>query len=293
MRLHSVDLENLSQLAKRAAKEAGRYIQSRVKDELKIESKLGGSSLASQVVTAVDLESQKIILEILAPSLTQYDLALLTEESEDDQSRFEKEYFWCIDPLDGTLPFTEAIPGYAVSIALVSRSGESLIGVIYDPVKEELYHAVKAQGAFCNDLALEPKSEAKYLTLVNDRSFKNHLDYEAILKSLEGLAIEQGYEEVKTILFGGAAMNAIWVLQNTPAFYFKFPKLEDGGGSLWDYAASACLFKELGGHVSDIFGEDLDLNRVDSSFMNHRGICYVSDERLVKKLQVLLKAYLP
>ena len=83
-------------------------------------------------------------------------------------------------------------------------------------------------------------------------------------------------------------MNAIWVLRNSPACYFKFPKREDGGGSLWDYAASACLFKEADAHVSDIYGENLDLNRVDSSFMNHHGILYVSDKSLAKDLEALL-----
>ena len=50
-----------------------------------------------------------------------YDLALLTEESEDDRSCFEKDYFWCIDPLDGTLPFTRNEAGYSVSIGLVAE----------------------------------------------------------------------------------------------------------------------------------------------------------------------------
>ena len=55
-----------------------------------------------------------------------YDLALLTEELEDDGSRHVKDYFWCIDPIDGTLPFTQKKPGYGVSIALVARDGASV-----------------------------------------------------------------------------------------------------------------------------------------------------------------------
>ena len=52
-----------------------------------------------------------------------YDFGILTEETPDNGSRLVKDYFWCVDPLDGTLPFTEGTPGYSVSIALVSKSG--------------------------------------------------------------------------------------------------------------------------------------------------------------------------
>jgi fructose-1,6-bisphosphatase/inositol monophosphatase family enzyme len=65
--------------------------------------------------------AQAAVLEVLAPTFKAYDLGLLTEELADDGSRFEKDYFWSIDPLDGTLPFTQGKPGYAVSIALVRR----------------------------------------------------------------------------------------------------------------------------------------------------------------------------
>lgn len=58
--------------------------------------------------------------------------------------------------------------------------------------------------------------------------------------------------------------------------YFKFPKSQQGGGSVWDYAATARLFEEAGGIVTDIHGGCLDLNRPDSHFMNHRGVIYSS-----------------
>ena len=75
-------------------------------------------------------------------------------------------------------------------------------------------------------------------------------------------------------------MNACWVLEHAPACYFKFPKQAEGGGSLWDYAATACILTEAGLHVSDIHGQKLDLNRGESTFMNHRGILYASDEKI-------------
>ncbi|MDF3128359.1 inositol monophosphatase family protein [Kiritimatiellaeota bacterium B1221] len=80
-------------------------------------------SLASAVVSELDREAQDLILTELEESVGRFDLGILAEESEDSQDRFEKEYFWCIDPLDGTLPFLEGKTGYAVSIALLSREG--------------------------------------------------------------------------------------------------------------------------------------------------------------------------
>ena len=116
-----IDLDQLLATALEAADAAGAMIaRSR---PTTVERKAGGESLASQVLTDVDEQSQQLILEILAPTIERFDLGLLTEERDDDGSRFEKACFWCIDPLDGTLPFIDNVPGYAVSIALVARDG--------------------------------------------------------------------------------------------------------------------------------------------------------------------------
>jgi 3'(2'), 5'-bisphosphate nucleotidase/myo-inositol-1(or 4)-monophosphatase len=122
MHLTTNALLALSQLAIEAAKKAGALISEYSTKDVEVKNKEAADSLAAQVVTEVDVKAQNTILEVLSPSLTTYDLALLTEESVDDKSRFEKDYFWCIDPMDGTLAFTEKTPGYAVSIALVSRT---------------------------------------------------------------------------------------------------------------------------------------------------------------------------
>ena len=78
----------------------------------------------------------------------------------------------------------------------------------------------------------------------------------------------------------GAVLNACRVAEIAPALYFKLPKDTPGGGSLWDFAATACIFNELGLPCSDIRGEALRLNPEGSTFMNHRGICYASSPQL-------------
>ena len=105
--MRDLDLQLLAESAVVAARTAGRIISRYSNQEIEVEHKDGGHTYASQVVTEVDRKAQDAILEILNPSCDEYDFALLTEESEDDHSRFQKDYFWCIDPLDGTLPFTK------------------------------------------------------------------------------------------------------------------------------------------------------------------------------------------
>ena len=173
----------------------------------------------------------------------------------------------------------------------MSRDGTPHIGVIYDPVELTLYHAVKGQGAFRNGKPwkLEPFSASteQSFTFISDRSFEQHSLFSDVLVELKNMATEMGYKGFSTILHGGAAMNACWVLEKAPACYFKFPKPEDGGGSLWDYAATACLFLEAGAVASDIYGKSLDLNRPDSTFMNHRGVLFTNNHDMAGRVMGL------
>lgn len=282
MKLSSETLKRLCELACAAAQGAGHYVAGRVDEELTVSRKAEASTLASGVVTEVDIESQKRIIEILAPSLSNYDLGLLAEESADDSSRLEKDYFWCIDPLDGTLPFTEGRAGYAVSIALVSRNGDSIIGVVYDPVEKCLYSARQGHGAFRNGKAWKPEAahrrlEPGWLALVTDRSFSLNAELEGILVAK---AKRRGLHGLKVLCQGGAAMNALWVAENSPAVYPKFAKEEPGGGSLWDFAATNCIFGELGLSVSDMMGNPLNMNPKGSTFMNEGGTLYATEREL-------------
>ena len=75
-------------------------------------------------------------------------------------------------------------------------------------------------------------------------------------------------------------MNAMHALENRPGCHLKLPKPEEGGGSLWDYAATACIYEEAGAWATDVFGQPLELNRKESTFMNHRGVLYASNSEL-------------
>lgn len=286
MVLKQSDLLKLCHLAISAAKKAGNIIQQYSNKNVTVQNKSTGTSKASQVVTEVDLLCQKAILKTLSPTLETYNLGLLTEESIDNNSRFEKDYFWCIDPLDGTLPFIEGIPGYSVSIALVSKEGIPYIGIIYNPLEDTLYHAIKGMGAYKNGKAwqLEKAKRDKPLTFICDRSFKRDDNYLLIVNQLEQIAKELAYKNLHIISNGGAAMNACWVLENNPACYFKFPKKDIGGGSVWDFAASACLFNEIGGYTGNFLGGSIALNEKESTFMNKQGVLFASNLKLAQEI---------
>ncbi len=302
MKLTQLQLIELTRLAEKAATQAGAMIESIIENDprlqqVSIKQKKSGSSPASQVVTEIDLKSEKIILEILEPSLQQYELALLSEETIDDNSRFNRDYFWCIDPLDGTLAFTESRPGFSISIALVSKEGEPLIGVVYDPSTHTLFSSTKGAGVHKNGAAFVPtksnqgnshKLISQKLTIFTEPSLIEHPSFTSIRNALSQTDISLLWNEIELKRGGGVVINACKVLENHPAVYFKLPKASEGGGSSWDFAATSAIFNELGLVVTDVFGKPLQLNKRGNTFMNHCGVVYASDKPITEVVQNML-----
>ncbi|WP_258104506.1 3'(2'),5'-bisphosphate nucleotidase CysQ [Marinoscillum sp. MHG1-6] len=275
-KLNNDTLHKLKQEAKHAAITAGQYIQSQFDEQYIKQSKVGGDSLASQVVTEVDLKAQEIILDGLQNSMQTYDLGLLTEELVDDGSRLEKSHFWCIDPMDGTLPFTEHRTGYAVSIALISRAGDPVIGVVYIPDLERCYTAIKGGGVMVNDDPfIRESSPGETLHFYMDSSFLSEPYYDKVKAHFDQL--DRAVEYHSSL---GGVRNAISVMSSGSGCYFKFPKPRKGCGSIWDYAATGLFFEELGLHVTDSNGNRLHLNNPETTFMNHGGVLFATDQQI-------------
>ena len=292
LKLEELDLDQLERLAlvaQEAARQAGGFVQQASHKESEVLQKEGGSSLSSKVLTAVDLQSQKIILNRLENSIKEFNFGLLTEEAEDDGSRFTKTHFWCIDPLDGTLPFTERHSGYAVSIALVSRSGEALIGVVYDPVSDHLYCAIKGQGVKRNEAEWMPTNTSNRLLLCSNRSLKRSPRYSKLLKEIKALAEQNGQKTVEERQWGGTVMNAIWILEEGPGCYVVLPKKEKGGGSIWDFAAIVAIYNELSLPATNFDGYSILLNTPGTTFMNEQGALFCSSLTLHASLSKLAK----
>ncbi|WP_298237091.1 inositol monophosphatase family protein [uncultured Algibacter sp.] len=269
-----MDLQHLTTIAIEAALSAGNIIQKHMNEDVVVEKKEGGVNYASQVVTKVDRECERIILSHLIPTCKAFDIGLLSEETKDDGSRFKKDFFWCIDPLDGTLAFINKQPGFSVAIALVSKEGTPVIGVVFDPSTKTLYHAIKGKGAYKNKTLWNINNSNNYLTYLTDKKLNDTPNSVEILHILNKHKADLGLNGIKEISGAGAVMNAILVLEKGPACFLKLPKKDLGGGSIWDFAATACIYQELGLPATNFKGQVLDLNKKDGTFMNHQGVYY-------------------
>ncbi|GGD18154.1 3'(2'),5'-bisphosphate nucleotidase CysQ family protein [Hyunsoonleella pacifica] len=271
-----MDLQHLANIAIEAALSAGKIIQKYKDDNIAVEQKEGGSTYASQVVTKVDRECESIILSHLIPTCKRFDIGLLSEETNDDGSRFKKPFFWCIDPMDGTLAFINKHPGFSVAIALISRDGMPVIGVVFDPSTETLYHAIKGYGAYKNRRRWKIKNSNKHLTYITDKKLSDTPNFTKIQNILNTYKSNLALKNIKEISGTGAVMCAILVIENGPACFLKLPKKEIGGGSIWDFAATACIYNELGIAATNFKGEILDLNKEGNTFMNHEGVFFAN-----------------
>ena len=295
MTLTDHELEDFADRALRAARRASTHIQTWVGEHREVNTKQGSGSLASQVVTEVDIACQELILSELESTLTPNQIGLLTEESEDDSSRLRSDYFWCIDPLDGTLPFIEGIPGYSVSVALVSREGNSVLGVVIDPRTGEEFKALRGQGLQINGNPFVATSahDTKSLHWMMNRSMKTHPRYTEIDSAMQTLAKRLGFQGIEESSTSGGVLHACRVLREGPAVYFTLPKTGTGGGSIWDYAATACFFEEAGIPVTTPRGDRLHLNHSETTFMSHCGVLYASSLELRKAVEELCAGFLP
>lgn len=271
------DLWQLAAHASAAARKAAAHIGGQ--RPAKVEHKAtGGDYLASQVVTEVDRAAEAIIVEALQPAMKGF--GLLTEECPDDGSRLQAPAFWCVDPLDGTLAYIRGERGPCVSIALVRRDGVPLIGVIHDVVSGQHMAGVREGGLQVEGAAWTPSPGSGPIEVFGDHSFDKDPRYARIADRLG--------DDVGVHVGQAAVLNAWSVLTHPPAVYFKLPRKGRGGGSLWDYAATACCFAEVGGIATTFAGAPLPLNRTDTTFMGDCGVLFASDPRLAERVRALL-----
>ena len=258
--------EELRCAARTACLMAGQVLRDRHNQPLEVHSK-GFESQAADVVTPVDLEAQEAILGCLERTIQRYDLGVLAEEGESDGSRLQKHAFWAVDPLDGTRFYAEGAEGFAVSVALVSRAGEVLLGAVYDPVEDRLFEAVRGKGVWLNGRAFETRSR----TSMGLGSVRCYAD-----RSLEKTPGFEALKETADIHFvGGAVVNALHVLLDPRSVYIKAPKRSLGGGAVWDFAAVSLMLEEASGCVQSYSGEPLHWNRETTVYYNDTGVVFL------------------
>ena len=176
-------------------------------------------------VTNSDLKTEKIIIEELKKAKPNY--SILSEENGFENNK-DKNNTWIIDPIDGTVNFLHGIPHFAISIALKSND-EIISGIIFDPIKNEIFYAEKNNGAFFNNhrIRVSKKSEINNCLFVTGGKLVNELDL-PYRKS------------------GCAALDLAYVAAGRYDGYFQKDL------NLWDIAAGIILVEEAGGIINDI-----------------------------------------
>ncbi len=229
------------QIAFRAALEAGALIRERM-GQASIDYKS-----AFNIVTDVDKASEELILKILHDEFPGDDFVA----EEGGGKAIGKARRWLIDPVDGTTNFAHGYPFFCVSIGLEEK-GEMVLGVIYDPVRDEMFSAIKDNGAFLNDDRIHV---SKVETLTNSL-LATGFPPDTVTSAFDNMAqfnrftnLSQGVRRD-----GSAAMDLAYVACGRLDGYWE-KKLAP-----WDVAAGSLIVREAGGQVSDFAGAPLSID---------------------------------
>ena len=196
-------------------------------------------------VTKTDKNIEKILIDELTKTKKNY--SFISEEIGSIHNK-DKENFWIIDPIDGTTNFLHGIPHFAICIALKSKN-EIISGLIFDPIKDEMFFAEKNKGAFLNNHRLRV-------------SKKNSLDDCLFSSNQEGMKISK----LNMRCSGSAALDLAYVASGRLDGFFQ------NETNLWDVASGALMVKEAGGIVNDIdkYGNNNINIRASSSAINEK-----------------------
>ena len=175
-------------------------------------------------VTNADIKAEKIIIEELKKARPNY--SIISEENGVEKNKDESN-FWIIDPIDGTTNFLHGVPHFAISIALQSNN-EIVCGLIFDPIKDELFYAEKNQGAYFNNQRIRVSKKRdidECLFAVGKGKYNPDLIYRRS---------------------GSAALDLAYVASGRFDGYFQ------NNLNLWDIAAGIIIVKEAGGIINEI-----------------------------------------
>ena len=233
-------------IAKSAALTAGNFLKKSQGTDLKI--------LLNQdrdLKLQLDIDTENIIKDFIS---THSNYSILGEET--GPSNKLEEYFWVIDPLDGTSNFLRGIPISCVSIALMHKL-EPVLGVIYDFNHDDLYFGHQESKAFINDQeiqvsSLSSKNESTLVTGIPAKTNYSDEEFNQLISTF------QAWKKIRMI--GSAAMAAAYVAAGKAETY------QENGIFLWDIAAGAAIVSAAGG-IASISNLQSDY-RVDAKFSN-------------------------
>lgn len=207
----------------------------------KYETNLDVNELADHDIKLdLDVRCQKLIADHLLAAFP--DHGLLGEEEGGDVGNLDSEYQWVVDPIDGTVNYFYGIPHFCVSIAL-RRGDENIVGVIYDPMRDEMWSASEAEDSVTelNGRAVSVSSRERLADAVVTVGFsKTKESMDAGLEKYKKI----GYRVRKTRMLGSAALALAYIASGRLDAYIE------ESVNLWDVAAGVLLLEKAGGKVT-------------------------------------------
>jgi myo-inositol-1(or 4)-monophosphatase len=228
---------NYLEVAEETAREAAKVLLENLGKVTEIEFKAKNS-----LVTEVDKLSEKIIISNIKKNFPTHDI--FAEESGKDLS--DSDYLWLIDPIDGTTNYAHAYPFFSISIALEVK-GEVIAGLVYDPVKDEMFTAEKGKGAFLNGepISVSKSNEIKHSHVCTGFMHEVEWMVEANIRHF-GNFIRRARAVRRD---GSAALDLCYVACG------RFDGFWELGLNPWDTAAAVLIVKEAGGHLCKFNGD--------------------------------------
>jgi myo-inositol-1(or 4)-monophosphatase len=167
----------------------------------------------------------------------------MTDQEQNDRWELGDSGLWCMDPIDGTTNFVNGLPYFAVSVALM-RHGRSVLGVVYNPVADEMFYAEKGGGAYLNGVRLPIKTHVPAL-----RSAVANVDLKRLSPELaQRICTARPFSSQRN--YGSCALEWCYTAAG------RFDLYLHGGQKLWDYAAGSLILEEAGGHMSGFNRDD-------------------------------------
>ncbi|TKC18515.1 inositol monophosphatase family protein [Robertmurraya kyonggiensis] len=242
--------------AKSWIKEAGERIKKSFQTTLNIETK----SNANDLVTNIDKETEQFFITKINQQFPEH--RILGEEGNGDELEELGGVVWIIDPIDGTMNFVHQQRNFAISIGIY-ENGVGKIGLIYDVVHDELYHAVKGKGAHFNDKALPKLNEVS----VSEAIIGLNATWVTPNRRIDPLILGTLVRDVRgTRSYGSAAIEIAQVAAGRLDAYITMRL------SPWDFAAGLILMEEVGGVSTTLKGEPIQILQQNSIFISKPGL---------------------
>tara|TARA_B100000029_G_C17479395_1_gene924994 strand:+ start:491 stop:1282 length:792 start_codon:yes stop_codon:yes gene_type:complete len=197
-------------------------------------------------VTMTDKRVEKILIEELQKARPNY--SILSEEIGEIKNDSDEGFKWIIDPIDGTSNFLHGIPHFAISLALENKK-EIICGIIFDPIKNEIFSAEKGNGSYLNNqrMRVSSRKKLKDCIIFTGGPRLNHQDREVALEEYKKFSSKV---HIPIRKMGSAALDMAYVAAGRCDGFWQ------RNLNYWDIAAGILLVKEAGGYVTDFTGKD-------------------------------------